>query len=118
MEKSIFFAEVKAELVHLRDNATQEEIKKLNFSQFDHTVRYACIYGQMTGNCDSVRAKQLTPKSYAWIVGNNNKKFEELNFDSGKWYTALEKYLYICTKKQQRTIFQYLRKKIDNIEIV
>lgn len=73
MEKSKFFEEVKAELVHLRDTATQEEIKKLNFSEFDHTVRYACIYGQMTGSCGSARAKQLTPKTYGDVSG---KKFE------------------------------------------
>ena len=120
MEKNVFFAQVKKELVNLRKKATQEEIKKLNFAQFDHTVKYACIYGQMTGNCASERAKKLQPKTYGYIgnFGKKRSKFEVHDFDEGNRFTALEKYLYMCTKAQQRLIFQFLRKKINNIEIV
>jgi len=120
MEKSLFFAEVKNELIRIRKKATQEEIKKLNFAKFDHKSTYACIYGQMTGDCKSDRANKLQPKQYEYIgaYGSKKFKFEVQTFEDGYRFTALEKYLYMCTKAQQRLIFQYLRKKIDNIEIV
>lgn len=39
--------------------ATKEEISKLNLSTFEPDDRLNCIYGQMTGNCNSERANEL-----------------------------------------------------------
>lgn len=122
MEKSKFFEEVKEELFNLRSNATKREIKNLNFSEFEFDDPSACIYGQMTGHCDSARAIELQPKKYLWIGdGDTDGKkcsYNQQTFAEGKEFTALEKYLFMCTQKQHRTIFQFLRGKIDDIEIV
>ena len=43
----------------LKENATVEELSKLNFDTLDADHRGHCIYGQMTGNCDSYRSLEL-----------------------------------------------------------
>jgi hypothetical protein len=50
---------------NIKKRATSEEISKLDLETFDHANRYACIYGQMTGSCTSVRAKDLMAKTYS-----------------------------------------------------
>lgn len=53
---------VKKEAKNLKKNATLEEIKKLNFAQlFPQSVSY-CVYGQLTGDCNSQRASELINK--------------------------------------------------------
>ncbi len=47
------------EAVNLRVNATPEELKRLDFENFDGTQSDQCIYGQMTGHCESDRANTL-----------------------------------------------------------
>lgn len=46
----------------LRENATKDELNKLNFIRLDPESKTQCIYGQMTGLCHSVRANELIYK--------------------------------------------------------
>jgi len=64
MKKSTFLEHVETEATHIRENATNEEINKLDFDYLDPEHVEHCIYGQMTGKCDSERARELTPKSF------------------------------------------------------
>lgn len=50
---------VEAEARALRNHATQDEIDMLDFDELDPLDPDQCIYGQMTGNCYSDRAKEL-----------------------------------------------------------
>lgn len=47
------------EAITLREQATQEELDNLNFSNLDGSHDHECIYGQMTGYCSSPRALSL-----------------------------------------------------------
>jgi hypothetical protein len=50
------------EATNLRKEITEKEIKRLNFNRLDSTnVRY-CIYGQLSGDCNSDRAVNLIRK--------------------------------------------------------
>jgi hypothetical protein len=49
----------KNEIRLLRQNATPEELQKLDFEQLSPTHPKRCIYGQMTGSCYSERAAAL-----------------------------------------------------------
>lgn len=54
-----FFEDVRTEAQALRENATSEEVDLLNRSEFDPEDFNQCIYGQMTGSCQSKRASEL-----------------------------------------------------------
>lgn len=47
------------EAKNLRKHATKSEISNLEAELVDAVVAHTCIYGQMTGHCDSPRAVEL-----------------------------------------------------------
>lgn len=47
------------EAILLKKHATKEEISRLNFDTINPTHNFKCIYGQMTGSCESFRAHEL-----------------------------------------------------------
>src|SRR5687767_9919523 len=53
---------VRHEAKALRRYATKTEIENLSFEKLDPSSRLKCIYGQMTGTCDSPRAIELIQK--------------------------------------------------------
>ena len=121
MDKKKFVEEVAKELAHIKKKATKQEIDNLVFAQFNHASALRCIYGLMTGYCLSERAKELYHKSYD-VAGNScgiyRIKYDKLDMTPGKYFTSLEKYLYSCTKKNHRKIFQYLKGKLDNTDFL
>jgi predicted nucleic acid-binding Zn-ribbon protein len=50
---------IKDEADNLRRHATTEELARLNFRVLRPKSKHLCIYGQMTGDCYSVRAAEL-----------------------------------------------------------
>lgn len=54
--------DVRKEAEALRVHATQEELGRLNLSDFCPSSHYGCIYGMCTGDCHSVRAAELIEK--------------------------------------------------------
>lgn len=50
---------VKEEADKLKLNARPEELAALNFEDFSPNFAHSCIYGQMTGSCQSTRAFHL-----------------------------------------------------------
>jgi hypothetical protein len=63
MKKSEFLEDVAHEINALMENATKEELNRLNIFDFNPTDIDNCIYGQMTGSCESMRAKDLMDTS-------------------------------------------------------
>lgn len=59
-----FIKSVRKEIHHLKKNATKEELSRLDFDKLNTHNACKCIYGQMTGYCESSRAMQLYPKIY------------------------------------------------------
>ncbi len=119
--KKDFLAEVMTEIEHIKAHATTQEIEKLNISFFDHNSPYSCIYGQMTGNCHSDRAKELSPKVYGYIGGDSLlewRNFRKQNFESGEQYTSLEKYLYSGSWTIHRNIIRYLKGETQKLKLV
>lgn len=57
-----FIGDVRHEIDSLKENATSEEISRLTIDGFDYGNRHNCIYGKLTGDCCSVRAKELMNK--------------------------------------------------------
>lgn len=107
MTKKEFLKEVVWELDEIKKNATKEEISKLNFKDFNHSIVFNCIYGQLTGVSNSDRAKEIVPKKYTFLDG----------YEKGSMWTALEKYLFIVGKRKHYQIIQYLKGEIQEIKI-
>ena len=123
MEKSVFLKEVKAELDNIKSRATETEIARLNFEAFEHDSRTACIYGQLTGNCDSQRANELQEKTYDRVqaegecVSPTYNPFKKQDFSKGNSYTALEKYLFMVKPVTHGRLIQYLKGEIKSITL-
>lgn len=116
MKKVEFLSLVQNELDTIKAKATKEEIKKLDFIKFVHSSRHECIYGLMTGNCKSERAKELYPKMFnsapKWV---QYEAFSKQSYKKGGCFTPLEKYLYMVDENQHFKIIQYLKNKIKTI---
>ena len=122
MEKSEFLKIVSEEINNIKNKATKEEKNRLNFEGFRHQYPENCIYGQMTGRCDSSRAEELTSKTLESIYVSCTPQyleghipFEYLDRSSGDIFTPLEQYLYMsATKsgrksKMHREIIEYIK---------
>jgi hypothetical protein len=59
ISKKQFISDVIAELKNIKKHATPIEINRLDFESFNPKNMDHCIYGQMTGNCLSLRASEL-----------------------------------------------------------
>lgn len=114
----------KAEIKRIKKVATEDEISRLNFETFYPNKVSSCIYGQMTGDCGSPRAKEIMPKQFDEIfkpelvyTTKNERLLSNQDFRSGSAFTALEKYLYIADKKTQKHIISFLKGKTPKLII-
>jgi hypothetical protein len=117
MKKAEFLSLVQKELDTIKAKATKEEIGRLNLNTFNHTHTENCIYGQMTGNCDSVRANELGPKIYRDPPSRRYSPFSYQSFKNGIFITALEKYLYMVHEPKHKEIIQYLKGDLNTIKL-
>ena len=108
---------VQHELYTIKTNATIQEINKLNFNEFSHNRPAYCIYGQMTGKCDSERAKELYQKMFDDVPYDEYVPYSKQSFKKGKEFTPLEKYLYMVHSSKHKEIIQYLKNDICNIKL-
>ena len=107
LNKQQFLDMVMIEINCLRDNATQAEKDRLDFSSFHFALPSACIYGQMTGSCGSPRAKELYPKTLNKIMTREDiihyNEHDEFLVTMGDGYTALENYLFVSADITETT---------------
>lgn len=103
-----FKRKVREEIEHIKDFATEEEINRLDFDTFSQESRVKCIYGQMTGRCDSKRARELCAKTFKYVYEDGVK---------GENFTALEVYIYNVGRYNSHKILKYLKGEIDTIEL-
>ncbi len=75
------FLVVRQEANNLLKYATSDELSKLNFKRLDASRRDECIYGQMTGHCDSRRSMELMELSAerVFYAANTPAESNELN---------------------------------------
>lgn len=60
--KKQFLDEVTQEIENIKKFTTKQEKQNLNIYYFDPDNKYYCIYGQLTGSCESRRAIELMNK--------------------------------------------------------
>lgn len=119
MKKTEFLQMVLQEADHLREHATDEEKGKLDFSKLQITEAQHCIYGQMTGVCDSLRAFELYGKLFDGH-GGGYETFSQLLHD-GVFNPADEKEfaltpieVYITMKgSKNKSLISYIKGEIN-----
>lgn len=141
-KKQQFLKDVMHEINALKQNATQKEISNLNFDEFNPRTPSDCIYGQLSGDCSSQRAKSLMDVSCIRVMDldcegvdgilhkeiedeefNINGEYEAQTWNSDSWNGRSYRYLsalegYICTKNaNNKGIIQYLKGEIQTLEL-
>jgi len=114
--KTEYFEEITREIIHLRNNTTDLEKSRLDICKFDSKNKYCCIYGLMTGSCDSDRAKQLYPKTKEYV---SNFLIDNIAFSGnnvGDKFTALEQYIY-NNDKYVEDIISYIKGMTNTLSI-
>lgn len=111
MEEKQFIQNVRKEINHLRKNATDEEKSRLNFDDFDYASKFGCIYGRLTGRCDSIRAVELYSKQLSSYSLRNPIKQK----NAGNTFTWLESYLYHSTANTHKHIIKYIKGEIKEL---
>lgn len=95
--KEKFLSDVVAEAVNIKQNASTEEISKLDLNTIDPESYHSCIYGQMTGNCTSNRAHELIFKCAQRYVDMPKKGDYTFSRDgslpTGKGFDAIQPFI-------------------------
>lgn len=90
MVKKDFLNDVKHEIDMLKKHATKKELNELNFKTFNPRYPDSCIYGQMTGGCDSGRARVLMNKSCLRIFDFKSHYEEGVDNLMGETYSSIK----------------------------
>ena len=127
------------EIEMLKQHATDEEKARLNFEDFNYESEYNCIYGQLTGRCDSPRAKELMDLACIRVMGlasgidniqnrnisddafvingaNTGQGWTENGYRKYKHLSALE--AYIGTKRaKNKEILEYIKGNLNKLTL-
>lgn len=90
---------VKQEAYNIKLHATESEKDRLHFSSLDPTLRKACVYGLMTGDCFSEMAANLLNLCALECVNEIDREEpfqivrKEVFTDSRQFFSPLEYYI-------------------------
>lgn len=110
------------EAKNLKKNATKEELENLNFEELDPDWPVKCIYGQMTGSCNSERAVNLivtcAKRVYHSNCSNGKTLSNKLNgspvgLHRNKYWSPIEVFIinakYNDSSEMNNKLIQYLK---------
>lgn len=115
------------EATNLRNLISEEESENLDFRKLKTTNRHFCIYGQLTGDCDSRRAIYLMKKcasrvykSNGWFLADSkvNGSPEKLSRDS--FWSPIEVFIVQERNKSgnNEALIKFLKKETDELKFV
>ena len=112
-----------SEATKLKFCATQTELSKLDFDNLSPESFERCIYGQMTGDCQSERASELlsccaVPYSsdLDYLRRTSIKRFNVINRRKLLVFSAIEYYI-TCNDAKNRELIDFLRDKTQKLEL-
>jgi hypothetical protein len=107
--KKQFIEDVKKEAMALKEHATREELGKLDFTILNPNSGHLCVYGQLTGMCDSDRAdeliKECAPRLYVHL--DDFVAVPTNNFENFYW-SPIEKYI-LDDDAKNKNLIDYLK---------
>lgn len=139
ISKEQFIADVRHEVEMLKKHGFKKELAQLDFSHFDYNSPRNCIYGQMTGSCESPRAKSLMTKACVrvthvaegvdGIVGEFDEMKDLINgkytgqpwkhkerFRTYNFLSMIETYICLHGSKP-KNIIDYLKGEVETLEL-
>lgn len=125
---------VKEEAAKLREALKPKEAANLNFENLQPENYWLCIYGQATGDCNSIRATDLIrgccSKTYntfgdglenAVLNGAptvyNIYPYQSQQADERMHFSPIEIFIVAASPEQNEKLIQYLRKETDTLDI-
>jgi len=105
------------EATNLKENATSEELARLDFETLNPRYYDHCIYGQMTGSCFSYRSLDLLKQCAVPYSDFTYRKVEPeyLFADNGsRSFSPIEFYI-DQTDAQNDTLIDFLKGKIETL---
>lgn len=123
MDSEVLIEYVRTEVKNLKKHATKEELDRLDFKTLVPALFQNCIYGQMTGNCNSARAVELMHLcTKVFIEWNRFHTMKEGSFDHrivfgitrGK-HTPLELYLLRSVETSNERIIKFLKGELKRL---
>tara|TARA_R110000751_G_scaffold33075_1_gene82653 strand:+ start:10775 stop:11215 length:441 start_codon:yes stop_codon:yes gene_type:complete len=84
MKKQDFLNDVEHEVRMLKKYATKEELSNMDINWFNPVSSVSCIYGQMTGSCESKRAKILMDKSCVRVFNGDFDRLDNSTYSEIK----------------------------------
>lgn len=137
--KKQFLADVMHEINMLKLHATTIEKGKLDFYYFNPESPRNCIYGQITGDCRSSRAKQLIDTCCIRVIDTTLRNVNKGSFDLIKdlingeytgqmwdstgsrktWVhlSSLEGYIQLENTEVNRNIIAYIKGETDTLKL-
>ena len=97
IKKTEFLQAVEAEVHAIKLHATTNEIGRL-LSKFNGQMQSKCVYGQLTGSCESPRAKELMELSCQRVVATELNSKRRLKFVSSLFTKALSRKTFTALK--------------------
>lgn len=104
VDKEELFPLVEKEVALIKQNFAKEEIEKLRVRHIDPNMADECIYGTMTGSCNSERVVEFIENNLPTIVKVGEVRDYEIGDDydpeirSYYFMTPLEEYIYDNSK--------------------
>lgn len=97
IKKTEFLQAVEAEVHAIKLHATTNEIGRL-LSKFIGEKQTKCVYGQLTGSCESPRAKELMELSCQRVVATELNSKRRLKFVSSFFTKAIPRKTFTALK--------------------
>ena len=97
IKKTEFLQAVEAEVRAIKLHAKTYEIGRL-LSKFNGDSQTKCVYGQLTGNCESPRAKELMELSCQRVVATELNSKRRLRFVSSFFKAAIHRKTFTALK--------------------
>jgi hypothetical protein len=127
------------EAARLRQFAKKSELAKLDFDDLRPEVKTLCIYGSMTGNCDSLRSVELLKKCATIAVASDDFNGEischfeptlledifirssysdkyDYNYEEKYAYSAIETYI-VQVGADHKALIDYLKGESDTLDL-
>ena len=124
MTKEQFLKIVKKEIDGIKEYTTDEEKKALKYECFVASDMHYCIYGQMTGHCNNLRALEILRLS---SINHSTYHLLKLNCqeisnieEKPKWDnhgsdSPLEAFLMKCDSSTHKDIINYIKGNISEL---
>lgn len=123
---------VEKEAVNLKLHATKEELEKLNLKKFKYWTPKECIYGLLTGSCNSDRASELISKCCSKVYFPDKKPksmflYEVLNETPNEidkhcrtqqFASPIEKWLFISSEENHKKLIEYLKDETIKLNLI